>query len=617
MTRPAIALLAAAAAASGLAGAAAPTPAKERAACAKPTGLVFVRKTGSTSGLLRWKRPRALPKRAAGYRVLRNGEVVGQTRATRMRVKVKPGTRVKLAVRVALRDGSTLRCAATTVRRLPWRPPGPTSNLVAQPIGEGIVLRWDAAARGEGRLAGYRVFRDGTALRQVKARTLAIPLPSLRSFAFTVAAVDVRGTLGRQSNVVLVTVGHEAPTTPTGLVGEAVSDREVQLRWQPSTSTRGARVAYRVLRDGVTVAQTGGPEARLGNLRPATSYAFSVLAVDSLGYASVPSEPVQVTTREPERSAGGAHVFLLASTDQSFRAFQERYRQIHTVYPTYFDCRPDGTFSGRDDPLITGWARLRGVKVHARMNCQRTATLSYLLNTPAVREAAIGQIASLAEQHGWDGINLDFEAGLAADRNAYSAFFRDLAARLHAGGKELSVDVSAKTRDVPNHPRSTFFDYDALSLHADRLFVMAWGKHWSTSVPGAIDEWSWVRQVADYVAARPRKEKYVLGFGMYGFDWPNGGGPANKATPLEHADVLALMGRVGASEQWDSTQQAPMFTYVEGGTRHDVWFTNARSLGMRIELAREKGLGIGLWRLGREDPGIWAHPLLQPGVPWP
>ena len=34
-------------------------------------------------------------------------------------------------------------------------------------------------------------------------------------------------------------------------------------------------------------------------------------------------------------------------------------------------------------------------------------------------------------------------------------------------------------------------------------------------------------------------------------------------------------------------------------------------------VARERGLGIGFWRMGREDPGVWADPLIAAGTNWP
>ncbi len=583
------------------------------AGCSRPGGLTFTRKPGMTSGVLRWRRPHSLPANAAGYRVFRNARVVGQTRARALRVRITPGRKVTLSVRVALRSGATVPCRAAIVRRVLWRPPTTPQNVTVQEQADGVHVAWSRSRRGEGRLIGYRVFRDGVSVGQVKKPSIVIPLPPLRKAVVRVAAVDSRGKLSPLSRPTTIARGHTAPTVPGGLGAAAASDRAIDLSWSPSSGSGGVRLSYQVRRNGTVVAQTPATSLRVGNLFPASQYSFTVVAVDSLGYRSGESAPATATTMAPPQSTGGAYAFLLASTDQSFVGFQQRYGQIGTVIPTYFDCNADGSFAGSDDPLVTGWARLRGVKVHARWNCQRTATLSAILHNPSLREATIAGITGTVVANGYDGANIDFEAGAAADRSAFSSFIHDLADRLHASGKALSVDVSPKFKDVPNHPRSTFFDYDALAASADVVLVMAWGIHWSTSVPGAIDDMPWLAAVARYVAARPLRDRFVLGFGLYGIDWPAGGGTAHPGTPLEYADVTALAAKYGATPSVDPVSQAPFFRYTDsGGVPHEVWYVDAASLAKRLDLARSLGLRVGLWRLGREDPGIWGLPGLQP-----
>ena len=150
-------------------------------------------------------------------------------------------------------------------------------------------------------------------------------------------------------------------------------------------------------------------------------------------------------------------------------------------------------------------------------------------------------MTSLIDQYGWDGVNIDFEAGYASDRAAMTAFMADLSDRVHARGKLLSQAVSAKTEDVANHPRSTIFDYAELQKYVDYVFVMAWGVHWATSSPGPQDDYDWVRRVGDYVASMPNKHKFVMGTMLYAFDWPNGGGSGNPATALHYGEVVDLI----------------------------------------------------------------------------
>ena len=124
--------------------------------------------------------------------------------------------------------------------------------------------------------------------------------------------------------------------------------------------------------------------------------------------------------------------------------------------------------------------------------------------------------------------------------------------------------------------------------------------------------------MADYVASMPNRTRYVLGTQMYGMDWPNGGGPTNRATPLEYAEVMALIAAHGATPVLDPASDAWTFKYTDAtGVPHEVWYPDAATIARRVQLSRERGLGIGFWRLGREDQRVWSDPQIAPGTSWP
>jgi spore germination protein YaaH len=321
---------------------------------------------------------------------------------------------------------------------------------------------------------------------------------------------------------------------------------------------------------------------------------------------------VSVTTRPPQPTSGHAHAFLLASTDRSFADFRAHYRQIGTIYPTFFDCSPGADLTGADNQQIVTWARARAVKVLPRFNCQRSEVLHRILTEDALREEWLDRLVAMVESNGYDGANVDFEAGYASDRNAYTSFVTELASRLHARGKLVSLAVSAKTADVPNHPRSTFFDYPALVQHADTIFVMAWGIHWARSAPGPQDDLPWLERVVSYIDTVGNPGRFVLGMQLYGMDWPAGGGASHPATSYEYADLMALVQREGASPVLDATANSWHFSYVDGdGVSHDAWYTDSVTQGVRMRLARDHGIGVGFWRLGTEDQRLWDSPLLR------
>ena len=590
---------------------AAPAAAK----CPAPTHLHFERAAGRTAGKLSWT-PRASAPTGTRYRVLRDKAVVGQTAKSSMTVRVRIGRRYVMTVRPVDRHGHVLRCGAHLTKRIAYvLPSRPAAVGVSADTGAASVrISWQPAKRGDARIVGYRVFRDGVVYGQTPRTWKDVAVSSLRTYAFTVASVDAHGKLSPPSAPVTVATGHRPPPAPAGLSAGDVTDSGVTLSWRPSVPGRGRVVGYRVFRDGALVRQVQGTSYRLTNLAAETAHELTVVAVDGLGYTSAASAPLSVTTARPVQTTGHVHAFMLASTMRSFADLQAHYRQIGTVHPTYFDCNTSSQLVGHDDPLMTHWAQQRGIRVLARFNCQRSLMLNEILRDPDLREYWLSGIVDTVERYGYDGASLDFETGYATDRDVFSSFVAELATRLHDRGRLLSVAVSPKTKDVTGHPRSTFFDYEALSRSADTVFVMTWGYHWATSGPGPQDDIDWTRKVIGYVGTMTNKSRFVIGIQLYGMDWPNGGGADNPATSYEYEDVMALARRVGATPVRDEQGDAMHFSYVDPatGTPHDVWFPDAFTEAARVRLAHETGVGIGLWRLGREDQRLWDEPLLAP-----
>ncbi|MBS1871474.1 MAG: fibronectin type III domain-containing protein [Actinobacteria bacterium] len=578
--------------------------------CPTPQKLSFARTTGSSVGVLRWRGPAG----AARFRVLLGPRVVGQTPRHAVHVRVRLGRAYRFTV-IPLGGG----CRAERRIRVRYRPPGPPRHLTLRGGERGLRLSWRRARRGDGPLAGYRLLRDGAVVGQTRRTRWKLSAAANRRYRFRVVAVDTRGHVSRPSNAVRIAVGHAPPTVPKGVQAMAVSDTAIGVAWHPSKARSGRIAGYRVLRDGVVVKQVRGTSLVLGNLAASSDYRVSVVAVDTLGAKSAPSAEVSARTQDPVPTSGHAHAFLLASTDQSFADFRAHYRQIAVVYPTYYDCRSsDLALVGQDDPLVTRWAQARKVLVLPRINCQGTTKVHTILTDPALRQRWLDQLAALPAQHGFDGLSLDFEAGPASDRDALSTFVEQLAARLHAAGRRLTVAVSAKTRDNVTHPRSGIYDYPRLAQAADWVFVMAWGLHWSTSSPGPQDDATWATAVADYVASLPQPQRYVYGTNLYAMDWPDGGGADHEGTAYQYGEMMPLLASFGATGALDPSADNFHASYVDrAGATHNAWYPDATTSGRRIALANSRGFGgVGFWRLGLEDQRLWNDPRLAPGVPW-
>ncbi|MGH2854673.1 MAG: glycosyl hydrolase family 18 protein, partial [Solirubrobacteraceae bacterium] len=237
------------------------------------------------------------------------------------------------------------------------------------------------------------------------------------------------------------------------------------------------------------------------------------------------------------------------------------------------------------------------------------AVVHRLLTQPALRARTLAQLAALAADPAYAGLNLDLENDGAADRPALSLFVAALAARLHAEQRRLAVDVVGVTHESTPRPAAGFYNYRALSANADTVFVMAWGVHWASSAPGPIAPLAYVRGVARYVASLPYARRFVLGVPMYGLDWPLPGGRPGRAVALQYTGVLALASSVGATPARAPVSGEMTFAYTRAGVPHRVWYLDAHAILARIALARDYGLPAGVWRLGEEDQALWSSPL--------
>jgi spore germination protein YaaH len=580
------------------------------------TGLAVIAK-GQDRVVLSWDPATRGDAAITRYRVDRDGRTLRQLKGRKLTVKISSNRTNRYRVAAVDKNGKVGRGSAQVTVKTGHRAPSAPVALAASDVADTeATLSWGAVKAVRGRISSYRVLNAaGLTVRAASAtNTRLTGLPTAQTRTYRVVAIDSLGWTSKSSDPVTFTTGHTAPGTPGAPRADSVTDTSVSLTWARAPLPSGAKLrGYRVMRDGAVVSQVTAEAAQIGNLAAKATYGWSIAAVDTRGYVSPASPVTQVAQADPPPTTGDAHAFLLASTDASYAAFRRHYRQVGTVHPTFWDCSTTtAAIVGRNDAPIVTYAQDRKIKVLPRFNCQRAAIVHKILTDPATRAAWLDGMVATADQYGYDGLNLDFEAIDAPDRDALTSFVAELATRLHARGKLLTQAVSAKTEDVMGHPRSTAFDYVELSKYVDHVFVMAWGIHWATSAPGAQDDYGWVTQVADYVASLPRKEKFVMGTMLYGMDWPNGGGSlANEASGRYYDDIMALSAQYGVAPEYDPTKDSWHLAYHDAaGVPRDVWYSDATNVANRLKLARDRGLGIGFWRLGQEDERIWSSPLV-------
>ncbi len=270
---------------------------------------------------------------------------------------------------------------------------------------------------------------------------------------------------------------------------------------------------------------------------------------------------------------------------------------------------PDGTVSTRTYPDLMAEAARQGIPVQGLVHNFGpggfdAGVARAVLSSPDIRAKAVDSLYAVAREQGLSGINVDIENVPPDQRPNYTAFVRELSAKLKPEGQVLTLSVPAKTYDDTRSAWSGAFDYRALGQYADFIVPMAYDETLPGFQAGPVASYNWVDRVAAFAASQIPKEKVLLGVAAYAYDWKKG---TTEGRGLSVPQAMDLAIRYGALTQWDDTAQVPYFTYVDNGGERIVYFENARSTAAKLAIVKNRGLaGIAIWRMGLEDPAIWS-----------
>ena len=306
---------------------------------------------------------------------------------------------------------------------------------------------------------------------------------------------------------------------------------------------------------------------------------------------------------------------------------------LHQVSPFAYTATGAGdiSFSGDADQLRTFVATIRqqgGKVLPAITDGMSAGGMAAVIADPTSRTRHVRAVAALAEQNGFDGIDIDYEqfaftdnrATWATTRPNWAAFIAELATALHDAGRLLTVSIPP-IYDTGRTADSGYwvYDYPAMGMHVDGIRIMAYD--YSTDEPGPIAPLSWVRGVVKAAKkAVGDDSKLVLGIPLYGRNWvvaTSGTCPADapgKVDPNLH-EVDALLAQYGATPLRDEVTQESTFTYqrdsTDGSTgctqTREVHYMDALGVRARVDLAREERIGgVVFWALGYDTDASWT-----------
>ena len=240
-------------------------------------------------------------------------------------------------------------------------------------------------------------------------------------------------------------------------------------------------------------------------------------------------------------------------------------------------------------------------RVHLVAVCNSMSTTHFVLDPKyGLRSQLIKDLVSASIS--FDGLQIDYELVPQKDGEHFLEFLRELKRKLN--GKPLTVCVPARVKSFS----TDVYDYKKIADVADKVMIMAYDEHWSTSRPGSIASINWCKKIVDYALSVLPADKYIIGVPFYGRSWTDRS--LSQAWYFNGANRIMHENEVSQLRRKDGV---PHFEY-EAKTKVTLWFDDATSLLQRARMYKDYGFdNIAFWRLGMEDAVFWDW--IKPLVP--
>ncbi|HEX4561290.1 MAG TPA: glycosyl hydrolase family 18 protein, partial [Gemmatimonadales bacterium] len=220
-----------------------------------------------------------------------------------------------------------------------------------------------------------------------------------------------------------------------------------------------------------------------------------------------------------------------------------------------------------------------------------------LIGRPSFRRRALKVIVDTVVALNLAGVTIDFEELPSTMHPMLLSFMRELRAALP---KEKLI-TQAVPGDVGGD-RS--FPLEAYAAINDRIFLMDYDENDPSDDPGPIASQHWFENNIETALRRIPARKLIVGVGQYGYQWTD---TAESATELTFQDAMQLARDESLQPSMDHAALNPTFNWDDkDSVTTIVWYLDAPTAWNEIRYALRRGVaGVGIWRLGAEDPSLW------------
>ncbi len=252
---------------------------------------------------------------------------------------------------------------------------------------------------------------------------------------------------------------------------------------------------------------------------------------------------------------------------------------------------------------VQEWSREKGVRwvpilSNLDGNTWSPEPVENLAEASAVIQARCAEsLAARLLELGAAGVLLDWQTVNPGISKKIAALIVRMTQVMHAHGLELWLSI-------PMGLEMRAFDIVLLSDSVDYFVAQMHDENAEQDPPGPVASQDWFDGWLRVIMSQAPAEKWIVSLGSYGYDWNLGGG---RAETIGFADIMSR--GAAADVAAVSSQQPylnPSFAYREGEDEHVVWFLDAGTFINQLRAVSDEGVaGIGIYRLGWEDPAVW------------
>ena len=291
------------------------------------------------------------------------------------------------------------------------------------------------------------------------------------------------------------------------------------------------------------------------------------------------------------------------SGEASFASLKRNLKQLDWVMPSWLSLTgPDLAFKITLDRRSLNYMRANkpGVAILPVLTNVTAEKwdgpgLAKLLADPARARALQKNIVDFVAAQKLQGVTIDFEDVPPAAHKDLEAFLSSLS---QAFAPHNWIIVQAAPFDDDSWP---YQDYAGI---VDYTLLMALDEVDQSGPAGPIAGQDWFERTLDKRMHELPADSTIVQLGNYGYDWVKG---QAEGTTREFAEVMVKARDAGADIRFDDTSNNPHFSYKDDDGDHDVWFLDGVTAFNQIHAADPyQPAGYALWRLGTEDPSVFA-----------